>query len=520
MTPIHDNLNVVRRHLVLGRFDTALRLLQPHLQRTPPAPEAWLRAGQALHGLGDFAAAEGAFRRLVQLRPMDPEAHLELGKTLESSGRRHAPEASYLRAIELDPRNPDAHVALGFRHLRSGDLGGAGQRFGAALRLASDHVGARAGAASVLERRGDLDDAWALVEPGMRGRAADLRIVRVAATVALRRGRPEDALPAVQRALKRRDLSTLDRAHLLHALGDLHDALDHVDRAFAAWRKANAARGLSFDPDTHDRTVAYLCDCMPAEAFAQPASAVTSDRPVLVVGVPRSGTSLVEQILASHPDVAAGGELHALRDAAASIPRRLGVEGAYLPHFASLGPDLLTELGQGYLEVLRGVDAGAKRVTDKMPHNVFHLGLAARIVPGARVVHCVRDPVDTLFSCFRQPFGAGLAYAADLTHLGRWYRAYRALMDHWEQVLPGAIHTVRYEELVARPEEQVRRLLDFVDLPWDPSVLQFHRMASTSTASYAQVQQPIYGSSVGRAQRYRAHLQPLLTAMEPPLVPA
>jgi hypothetical protein len=228
----------------------------------------------------------------------------------------------------------------------------------------------------------------------------------------------------------------------------------------------------------------------------------TSELPTLIVGMPRSGTTLLEQALSAHPGIAAGGELEDLRDLARE---------AYAGPITS--PRLDT-LAARYLGRLRAIGPEAQRVTDKMPHNFLHLGLVALMLPRARVIHCRRDPVDTCWSCFRQHFGAGLAYTTDLAWLGAFHRSYADLMEHWRGALPLAMLEVDYEELVAQPEPTLRRVLAFLDLPWHPACLEPHKARRiAATVSRAEVQRPIHQGSVGRAAPYRPHLGPLLDAL-------
>ncbi|MFH1467099.1 MAG: sulfotransferase, partial [Pseudomonadota bacterium] len=360
---------------------------------------------------------------------------------------------------------------------------------------------AAVGLAGVREARRDLDGAAALLAPHLG--SGDAVTALTWARVCLRRRQPTEALAPLQAALARvteRDT----RALLLHAMGDALDALGRVDEAFAAFAEANRTRGLAFDPARHDAELRNLASQLSAERLAAlPRTSVRSELPVLIVGMPRSGTTLLEQALGRHPQVAPGGELEDLRDIAREA------------YAGPITAARLDPLAQRYLTHLEALGPGAARVTDKMPHNYLHLGLAALLLPGARVLHCVRDPVDTCWSCFRQPFGAGLPYTADLAWLGSYHRAYAGLMAHWRQALVLPMLQVRYEALVTKPEPVLREVLAFLELPWDQACLhpeQAERIAATR--SQAEVQRPIHSGSVGRAEAYRAHLGPLIAALQ------
>ena len=285
---------------------------------------------------------------------------------------------------------------------------------------------------------------------------------------------------------------------LQHALGDTLDELGDTERAFAAWSEANQLRGIEFDAEAHAARVLDIMNAYPAGSFQSlPRASHDSELPVFIVGVPRSGTSLTEEILASHPDAHGAGELNEI---ASGLRHRSqeALDAAAAPYLARLR------------ELAAESCPDALRVTDKMPHNFLHLGLAAQLFPRARVVHCVRDPLDAGFSCFTRNFHASHDYATDLGSIGVFIRMHEQLMKHWKAVLPLPIHELRYEDLVEAPERVSRELVEFCGLDWDPAVLRFHEShRPVRTASYAQVRQPIYRTAVGRAKRYERCLEPL-----------
>jgi len=235
---------------------------------------------------------------------------------------------------------------------------------------------------------------------------------------------------------------------------------------------------------------------------------------VFIVGVPRSGTTLVEQILASHPMVYGADELSTLSELAETLAELPGTTKGFPWVASDLGRDSAARLGQAYLDHLASLDSSSARVTDKMPANYFHLGLIAAILPGARIIHCRRDPMDTCFSNFIQFFGDHHYYSYSLEHIGVYYREYARIMDHWRRVLPLSMHEVFYEDMVEDPERQTRALLDHLDLPWDDACLEFHQTRrAVRTASHWQVRQPIYRTSRQRWRRYEPHLRELAAAI-------
>jgi hypothetical protein len=274
---------------------------------------------------------------------------------------------------------------------------------------------------------------------------------------------------------------------------------------------------LQFDITRSERLGAAIAGRFDPALFARlQGSGSPSERPVFVVGMPRSGTSLVEQILAAHPQVHGAGEIGLLPALAA---RLRGPSGAGFPACVSeLGAPDLQRLAQAYLGGLKPLGAGKARITDKTVGAFELLGLAHLILPNARIIHCRRDPRDVCVSCFSTRFSGGHDYAYDLAELGRYWRSYDRLMAHWRAVLPpGRIFEVQYEALVEDLEGWARRLIAHLGLEWDDACLRFHDSArEVRTASFAQVRRPIYKGSVGRWRRFEAHLGPLIEALGAP----
>ncbi len=303
------------------------------------------------------------------------------------------------------------------------------------------------------------------------------------------------------------------------ALGKLLDDADRFDEAFPCFVQANAllkqlpaAADEAFDGDKLRRTVDQLIQGFTPRFFAARRQWVAaSELPVFIVGMPRSGTTLVEQIAASHPAVFGAGELRDI----GGIARTLAADEAGRLTAKSWDAQAIARASAAHLEQLRSLGGAAVRVTDKMPGNVFHLGLIATLFPQARVIFCRRDARDTCLSCYFQRFAHNrLRFTFDLADCGRQYLETERLTAHWLKTLPLPMLELHYEELIADQEGQSRRLIDFLGLPWDPVCLEFHRtQRAVVTASVWQVRQPIYNRSVGRWRHYERHLGPLLDVL-------
>ncbi len=350
--------------------------------------------------------------------------------------------------------------------------------------------------------------------------------------VEAKRLRPDPSLLDDMRRLAGNDDLKPDQAVALNfALARALDAEGEYEQAFGYFQRGNRLKQseyqqarayfqqgdqrkeAAFDPAAQKEFVDRLIATFTSDFFAERRGWGSEDEgPVLILGMPRSGTTLVEQILASHPEVKAGGELTHLRD----LARALAAEfpGLSSPE-AAASREQLEAMGEEYLSRIRALSAGSRLVTDKLPANFLRLGLIALWLPQAKVIHVRRNPFDTCLSIYFQHFEEGLPYSWDLAHVGAYYREYLRLMAHWRRVLPLPMLEVQYEDLVANQAEKTRDLLAYCGLSWDEPCLRFWETErAVDTASLWQVRQPIYTRSIGRWRHYEAHLGPLKQALE------
>jgi len=465
--------------LALGRNEEAETHLGRAVALQPKHARAWGALAKARRALGRLDEAADALRRQVALAPDDVVAQTNLALVLKEMEDWAAAEAAYDRVLEMAPGNEAAILGKGVAR----------------------------------NERGDYEAACRLLGPVVRAGCDEALVVQAYARAARNLGRPAEGVPYLVRAVERPGLSDDDQRALCFELGHVHDALKDYDAAFGWFRRGNerVPKTTDLTPDLVERLIAFF----DADRFARlPRAPDPSELPLFIVGMPRSGTSLLEQILDAHPAVHGAGELNAILDLSAHLDTASHPPGRYPACLEGLSATDLEGMARTHLGQLAALAPGAARVTDKMPHNFLHLGLITLLFPGARVIHSVRDPVDTCLSCYFQDFTKAHAYAADLGQLGRHYRAYLRMMAHWKEVLPLPMKAVRYDALVADPEPVVRELLDFCGLPWDPACLAFHTSRRVvRTASQDQVRKPIYKSSVRRWARYESHLGPLLEAL-------
>jgi tetratricopeptide (TPR) repeat protein len=318
----------------------------------------------------------------------------------------------------------------------------------------------------------------------------------------------------MQALLAREGISLADRATLHFGLGKAFLDIGDSEQAFDHYNEGNRLKRSTFayDADANERWMASIAEVFsPALLAAKADMGARSDLPVFVVGMPRSGTTLVEQILASHPMIHGAGELKRLQtlvDGIAGFP-------VSVPNMTA---EQLRGLGDAYLGFVKPLAAGRRHVVDKMPSNFLHAGLIRLVLPDARIIHCRRDPVDTCLSCYTKLFAGEQAFTYNQTELGRFHRAYLRLMAHWRASLPAShFLEVDYEAVVEDVEREARRMLDFLGLPWNDTVLRFHEtQRPVRTASVNQVRQPIYRTSAGRWRKHEAYLQRLLAALNAP----
>ena len=417
------------------------------------------------------------------------------------------------RAAALAPQIAALRADLGLAQQTAGALAAAAESYRAALALDERQPQALRGLARLAELRRAPDEGLGVLGPVVeRGTTDGGLLSQYGALLALAGRRAEavalleERLPGLERAA--------DRMEVSFRLAALHDAAGAPERAFAHAATANRLKGADFDPAAYRALIDRLLANFDRAALARcPRAANRDERPLLVVGMPRSGTSLVEQILASHPAVFGAGELTELGLLALATGAD---ECAYPESVARLDAPALDRLADAYRARLDALAPGAARVVDKMWQNFEYLGFASLLLPGARVIWCRRDPADLgLSNYLLHFFGEGVPFAYDLDHIGRYTREHERAMKPWQSVLDLPLLEVHYEALVAEPEAQIRRLVDFAGLPWHPGCLRFHETERVvRTASANQVRRPLYASSVGRHRAYARWLGPLYEALE------
>ena len=550
-------LSLLRKHVGGGirrRFDEKLTDMATAIsdlagrENTRTFTKAF-RLARRLESRGDTVRAREAYTQALEAQPADIRTLHALGRLAFESddfvparewlfqARLLAPDnleitCDYARTLsrmafhdDALPLLEDAHAAapdairplllLGWARYRAGQSQQAIADFDAVLERAPRTIDAHYGRARALVDAGQSGEAKKWLRRTLKLEPSHAGALRELAN--LKELTPTDpAFAALESELADPGISAQRRSVLHMAAGAAFINAEAHAKGFEHWRKGNALKDVVFDIEAYSRFAGSIRETFDHKHFERTEGwGNASDAPLFVLGMPRSGTSLVEQILASHSHVHGAGEREDMLRLADHLGEELNDTRAYPACVDSLDSAAASRIADDFLRHLKRADPHAARIVDKMPGNFHHVGLIATLFPNARIVHCVRDPRDTCLSIFFGDFVGSHAYSYDLTNLGRYYRVYQQLMRHWHDVLPGRILDVAYEDVIEDQEARSRELVAFCGLEWEPACLDFHKTRrNVRTRSNDQVRRPIYRSSLGRWKTYEHELEPLLAALD------
>lgn len=510
----HNNLGITLQEQ--GKLEEAIASYRQAITLNSGFAEAHNNLGAALQKSGKPEEAVASFQHAISLISDYAEAHNNLGIALEDLGQVDDAIASYRQAIAVNAHYPEAHNNLATALKSQGMIGEAISAYEQAIAVNSRYAEAHNNLAILFHEQGRLADAVTHYDKALGIDPNYAEAYRNRASVGKFMSLGDD-VQAMETAYANPDIRPEDKMHLAFGLGKVFEDLGDYARAFGLFSQGNALKRASFQYaiEAQAERFAALKRVFDEELFSRHLGSGHDDAaPVFILGMPRSGTSLIEQILASHPQVFGAGEMSVLNRIVET--RFDDPTGARFPErLSSVTDDDLTRAGRSYVDEVRALAGGASLVTDKMPGNFRLIGMIKLLMPNATVIHCRRDPLDTCLSIFKTYFTDDLPFAFDLREIGQYYRLYADLMEHWHQVLPGFVHDVQYEKIVASQAESTRGLLEICGLEWDDACLAFHKTdRAVRTASAAQVRRPIFTDSVRSSQNYGAQLAPLMEILQ------
>ena len=472
-------LGIITFHF--GKNDIAIRYFKKAIETNPNLHVIYNDLGKAYDRLRRFHDAVASYNKAISLKPDFVEGHCNLGVTLWDMGRIDEAIASYEKAISLKPDFAEAHYNLGL----------------------------------IFKKSGQRDEAIACYNRAISIKP-DFAEVHRSLSNATKHYEYDDAIRAMETIYTQTGISSEQKMHLAFGLGKAFEDLNEHSKSFEFILEGNRLKRASFQYSTaEDKVIFNNIKKVFSSAFFNNLSKTgyPDETPIFILGMPRSGTTLVEQILGSHSQVYGAGELNDLSYVAHTFSSE-GTGNYSHEHVSDLNNNAHFKLGSNYIEKIRKYSANAKYITDKMPNNFKLIGFIKMILPEAKVIHCIRDPMDNCLSIFKNYFSGTHKYAYDMRELGQYYKLYLDLMIHWRSIFPGFIYDIRYEDLVSDQEEQTRKLLTFCNLPWDESCLSFYKTKRrVATASTIQVSRPIYRDSVQLWKKYGSQLEPLQNAL-------
>ncbi len=509
---LHFALGVV--HQAKNDVQRAVESYQQAVSINPEYLAAWVNLGICARGLGTHDTAIKAFSKAIAADPKSFHAHYNLALVYCDAKDMDKALASLNAALELNPASPEAQFQMGFLQELLKNHGSAVQHYREVIAATPNSDRAHTHAGSCLQMIGRFEEGAGHLKQAIEINPANGRAQYLLAS-------SEQAVSdaafreILDGQLRRRELPATDLASLQFAAGRLDERAQDHDGAFQHYKAGNTIQGAGYRVGAGDYSALAdrVCEVFNREYVAELATGGNaSDRPVFVVGVPRSGTSLVEQIVASHPQGYGAGELSNLPDVSA-LPG-IDMNKPFPESYADLTPAQIGTMAERYMADFPSAAQSAVRVVDKTPDPAMWLGVITAMFPNAAIIHCERDPMDTLWSLYAQNFSASLPYACAFETLAAYYGHHLRLMDHWRKILPATISNIRYEELVSDPQGMIPKVVAAARLEWDDRCLDFHtHERSVTSASLWQVRQPMFEGSIGKWKRFEAHLGELREAL-------
>ena len=503
----------------LEQTDKAIETFTSINNAHPKFYNAFLHLYETYRLIEDTSGAEQILLSAKQNFVNEPKIYLTLGGFYEQTNHSEQARDTYIEGLEHCTNNPELMLALGRAYRMLGE-------FDKGMEQVDNVVAAHpAYQPAITERcsfhflKKEYEEAHGLMA-GFIAANPEITLtpgLSMAYAQACRlTGRHEDSIGTLRATLQTTGITEEMQSVIHFSMGDTFDKMTKYDQAFSMYRKANGASKGQSDLGRYLAMFDDISGSIKQEHIDNATrSDVTSRKPVFIVGMPRSGTSLTEQIIASHPEAYGAGEITELWSISQDICGSTTHEN-YSAKLAQLGQDQIDRFARRYLSFIETLDPNASRITDKLPHNFFHIGLIRQLFPNARIIHCHRHPFDTCLSIYFKKFNDSHRYARDLSEIARFYQRYQQLMDLWGDT-DADILSLRYEDLVSDQERLSRDIISFIGLEWDDECLRYYESERLiTTPSYTQANKPIYSDAVNRWQNYHGKLQPLIDVLGSP----
>lgn len=531
---LHNALNLDKKNSkafhVLGNiyfelndFPRALECLENAVGLSPNNPDYRISFANALNEAGFEYEAGIQYHLSCEVAPNYPKSFSTYSLYLQNNHRYDEAQECISRLAELaklSSNNLDIYDQLGHNYLNMGNTDAAIDQFCKALKFSPERLPSLIGLEQSYQESGQLELATAACETIIKINPNEPIGYLLKSKIS--KSKQEDKLSDnLLSLLKRPDIDNETLINMHFALGKVFDDQRDYKLAFDHYFTGNSLKNklLHYDREFEETSFSKLIEIFNKDFCNQiQESGSKNNFPILVVGMPRSGTTLTEQILSSHPSILGAGELTFWRNISKTISQRINNNSPYPECLKSIQPKLVENIAKMYEETLKKISGPnhneIKHVVDKMPHNFINIGLISLFFPNLKIIHTKRDPIDTCLSIYFQNFEAKHDYAYNLNNLVHHYKQYQRMMKHWHSVLPGRIFDIEYSNTIADPEYWSRELISFIGLEWDDACLTPHKLErSVKTASHWQVRQPIYKTSVDRWKNYEAYIQPLINGL-------
>ena len=511
----NNNLGILHKNQ--GDTENAIKHFQQAIRKDPDNAMTWFNLGNTQVIQENHEEAISCFRKAVSIHPEFTDAYYAMGNVCRQLFMRTEAMLCFKQVIRFQPEHIDGRLSLADILVLLGRHDEALNYINDAIENGNTNISLISSKATILEKSGNLQQAYELITTYADTKSPDTGLALTFSNLCQRFDCCATALDWLNVLLDSSENTTDETASIHQAKGKILDRQKKYHDAFFHYHEANRLKQSLGEKSLHNQDIEKLLGFYQTHDTQNlPASRVKTELPVFIIGMPRSGTSLVEQIIASHPDAHGAGELPHINRFVSSLPARMKTEKGYPECLLEIKTSLLDTLATEYLKYTQGVAPNARRIVDKLPHNFMWLGLISLLFPGAKIIHCIRDPMDNCLSLYTtRGFNAHHSYAFDLEQLGLHYRKYQELIAMWKEKLQLPIYDIQYENLITDFENQTRALIEFCGLEWDNRCLRYYESGRiSSTLSYDQVRKPVYNSSIGRWENYRDFLKPLQQSLD------